>query len=60
MRKTEQLSKIWEQGFGVEYTKRKLQVHDTEGNVEKRFGMNWSTTWCQMLNPIWKQAAMLV
>lgn len=37
MRKPEQLSDIWEKEFGEEYTKRKLRVHDTEGQHREAF-----------------------
>lgn len=37
MKKTEQLSGIWENDFGVEYTRRKLQVHEAEGALRKSF-----------------------
>jgi pseudaminic acid biosynthesis-associated methylase len=37
MEKTEQLKKVWEDNFGEEYTKRKLEVHETEGNLRDTF-----------------------
>ena len=37
MRKPKQLSDIWEKEFGEEYTKRKLSVHDTEGQHREAF-----------------------
>lgn len=37
MRKPKQLSDIWEKQFGEEYTKRKLQVHNTEGKSRDIF-----------------------
>jgi len=37
MERTEQLEKVWEDEFGEEYTKRKLQVHESEGGLRDTF-----------------------
>ncbi|MGA1200118.1 MAG: hypothetical protein ACO36I_26770, partial [Candidatus Latescibacterota bacterium] len=40
---TDQLKNIWQNTFGIEYTKRKGQVHHTEGQLRKTFWKNFVT-----------------
>lgn len=41
---TEQLQNIWQSDFGVEYTKRKGQVHQSEGQLRKTFWKDFIST----------------